>query len=138
MMHSPLWTRHLLEEHERMLRELAARPRLDRPDRTRRTWIRDHISWLGPKPATLRSQRKDVTIRRASTRDAAQLAELAAMSERRVPTGAILVAEVEHALVAAVPLDGGPALSDISRPTADVIQLLELRSNQLRRAARAA
>ena len=63
---------------------------------------------------------------------------LAAMSERRIPTGVILVAEVEHELVAAVPLDGGPPLSDISRPTADVIQLLELRSNQLRRAARAA
>ena len=79
--------------------------------------------------------RADVTIRRASTRDAAQLADLAAMSERRVPTGVVLVAEIEHALVAALPLDGGPVLSDISRPTADVVQLLELRSNQLRDAA---
>jgi len=138
MMHNSLWDHHQRQEHERMLRELAARPRFDRLDRPKRTWLHGHGSWLGTKPVVSRGSRKDVTIRRASTRDAAQLAELAAMSERRIPTGVILVAEVEDELVAAVPLDGGPPLSDISRPTADVIQLLELRSNQLRRAARAA
>ena len=134
MMHNRLWVRYEREEHERMLRELAARPRFDRVERHRRTWLRDRVSWFGSRPAVSRGPRKDVTIRRASTGDAAMLAELAAMSERRIPTGVILVAEVEDELVAAVPLDGGPALSDISRPTADVIQLLELRSNQLRRA----
>jgi len=135
MMTDPLWARYHREEHERMLRELAARPRFDRVDRPKRTWLRDRVSSFRAKPAVSRGLRKDVTIRRAYTRDAAQLADLAAMSERRIPTGVILVAEVEDALVAAVPLDGGPALLDISRPTADVVQLLELRSNQLRRAA---
>ena len=67
-----------------------------------------------------------------------QLAELAALSERRVPTGVVLVAQVEHELVAAVPLEGGHALADITRATADVVQLLELRSRQVRRAREAA
>jgi len=57
---------------------------------------------------------------------------LAELSERRVPSGLVLVAEVESSIVAALPVEGGPLLSDLRRPTRDVAQLLELRSAQIR------
>jgi hypothetical protein len=73
-----------------------------------------------------------VTIRPAGTTDRSELARLAELNERHIPEGRILVVEVESSLVAALPLDGGPLLSDLWRPTADLVQLLELRSGQIR------
>ena len=51
MMHNPMWARYQREEHERMLRELASRPRFDRLDRPKRLKLRERFSWLGAKPA---------------------------------------------------------------------------------------
>jgi hypothetical protein len=126
-------------EHERMLREIASRPRFSREDPREPGWARRRLATLRSSSVVpTRNPGQTVTIRRASAADASQLAELAALSERRVPTGPVLVAQVEYDLVAALPLAGGPALADITRATADVVQLLELRSEQLRRAQRAA
>lgn len=126
-------------EHERMLNEIAAHPRLDRADPNERGFLRRRLAGLRTEPAVATADSgRTVTIRRASIADAQQLAELAALSERRVPRGPVLVAQIERHLVAAVPLEGGPALADITRATADVVQLLELRSRQVRRAQEAA
>lgn len=126
-------------EHERMLREIASHPRFDREDPREPGWARRRLVALRSSPVVAtRNPEQTVTIRRASAADASQLAELAALSDRRVPTGPVLVAQVEYDLVAALPLAGGPALADITRATADVVQLLELRSEQLRRARLAA
>ncbi len=46
----------------------------------------------------------------------------------------MLVAEVDDHVVAALPVEGRYVLTDLWRPTGDVAQLLELRSEQLRAA----
>jgi hypothetical protein len=131
-----------LESLQREIRELQAhRPRFDRPEHSSRGRIRGFVRALGHSPAHAagvpgKSVPK-VTIRPARAADLGDLTRLAELSERRLPTGPVLVAEVESELVAALPLEGGPLLSDLWRPTHDVAQLLELRSEQLRAAERA-
>ena len=128
-----------VDEMNRALREMSGRPRLDRDHR--RSGGR-----LGRALATLRGRHAvataatgaGVTIRRARPADTRSLDELATMSDRRSPRGHVLVAEIEAEIVAALPIDGGPAVTDIRRPTADILQLLELRSDQLRRNGRTA
>jgi hypothetical protein len=73
-----------------------------------------------------------VVIRPAAATDTRALVRLAEASERRLPSGLVLVAEVESRVVAALPMDDSYVLSDLLRPTSDVVQLLELRSEQLR------
>lgn len=78
-----------------------------------------------------------MTIRPASAADVRAITRLTEISERRVPSGLgglVLVAQIESDVVAALPVQGGPLLSDLRRPTADVAQLLELRSEQIRAA----
>ncbi|MFN8224186.1 MAG: hypothetical protein U0R50_13175 [Gaiellales bacterium] len=133
-MDNSLWLRYHRQERERVLQELASRPRLDRAPSARERLLA-RIARRTAIPAAIR---RNVTIRHAAPADAERLAELAAMSERRLPSGPILVAECGNGLVAAVPVDGGAVLADIRQPTADVVQLLELRSTQLRHALRAA
>ena len=75
-----------------------------------------------------------VTVRRFSERDIDGIRRLAALDEKPVPIGGVLVAELEGELVAALPLDGGEALADPFTPTEDIVALLELRARQLRKA----
>jgi hypothetical protein len=49
----------------------------------------------------------------------------------------VLVAAVDSEVVAALPVEGGHALTDLWRPTGDVVQLLELRAKQEQTARRA-
>ena len=89
-------------------------------------------------PATVASAvggRGTISIRRARPADGRAIARLEALADRRLPTGPILVAEVDGELVAAAPEDGGPVVSDPFRVTLDVAELLRLRSSQLRAAA---
>ncbi|HYY22407.1 MAG TPA: hypothetical protein VE780_11065 [Thermoleophilaceae bacterium] len=72
-----------------------------------------------------------VTIRPALAHDAAALSRLAALDSASPPRGAVLLAEVEGELWAALPLDGGPAIGDPFRPSGDLVRLLELRASQL-------
>jgi hypothetical protein len=73
----------------------------------------------------------EVTVRHSARGDASRIRELAALDSRRAPTGALLVAEVDGELVAAVSLAGEGAVADPFRPTADVVTLLELRAAQV-------
>lgn len=122
------------DDRERTTQELAARPRLDRAVTSGspiRRWIGELI---GPTPVRPLHPADRLTIRAATTGDRPQLVQLAELTERHVPEGPVLVAQVDTELIAAVPVAGGEALIDIRRGTADVVQLLELRSKQLRRA----
>jgi hypothetical protein len=76
-----------------------------------------------------------VTVRASMAADAARLRELAALDSRRPLAGELLVAEVDGALVAAISLEGDGAIGDPFRPTADVVNLLELRAAQIARPA---
>jgi hypothetical protein len=73
-----------------------------------------------------------VLIRAASPRDRRRLRRLAQLDSAPEPRGAMLVAEREGALVAAVPLAGGRVIADPFELTADAVSLLELRRAQLR------
>ena len=123
---------------DRELREIAqSRPRYDRASVHGRSRFRALIRSLAHTPAkatpTTRGGLPDVVIRSAGATDAHALTRLAQASERRFPSGPVLVAEVDEEIVAALPVDGH-VLTDLWRPTGDVVQLLELRSEQLRAA----
>ena len=83
-----------------------------------------------------------ITIRPSTNDDAQALAQLAAVESRELPAGQLLLAEVEGRVVAAAPLDARSApLADPFRPTAEIVELLKLRTrhisavHELRRAA---
>jgi hypothetical protein len=73
-----------------------------------------------------------VTVRAATPRDRDGLRLLAALESVGMPKGDLLVAEVSGEIVAALPLDGSPALSDPFRRTRHLVAMLELRAQQLR------
>jgi hypothetical protein len=72
-----------------------------------------------------------MTIRYASDGDARDLARLAALDSSKVPAGALLVAEVDGELWAAVAIARGAAIADPFRPSAPVVELLRARARQL-------
>jgi hypothetical protein len=57
---------------------------------------------------------------------------LAQLDSARRPSGPVLVAAVSGEPVAALPLDGGPAIADPFQRTAALVSLLELRVAQMR------
>ena len=82
----------------------------------------------------------DVVIRAATPADSAALVRLGALDGNRsagqlladaAADHAVLVAEVDGSLEAAVALDGGLAIADPFRPTALDLQLLSIRARQL-------
>lgn len=126
-------------DHIRERRELEhSRPRYDRVESRGRSRVREILRSLALAPAKAtrgsRGELPEVVIRPATATDARALVRLAEASERRVPSGLVLVAEVESRVLAAFPVDDRYVLSDPLRPTSDVIQLLELRAKQLRTA----
>ncbi len=127
-----------VENVHRELREITLqRPRLDRPDPRAQSRLRILLQRLAQPPARAICEPggvriPNVTIRTAQASDIRDLARLAELSERRVPTGLVVVAEIESHIVAALPVGGGPLLTDLRRPTGDVAQLLELRTGQIR------
>ncbi len=74
----------------------------------------------------------DVTVRLARSSDTRQLFSLAALDSASVPQGDVVVAESEGRIVAALPLAGGPAIADPFHRTVALVQMLELRAQQLR------
>jgi hypothetical protein len=72
-----------------------------------------------------------MTIRYASDRDAEGLARLAALDSSRVPAGALLVAEVDGELWAAVAIGRDAAIADPFRPSGPIVELLRSRARQL-------
>jgi hypothetical protein len=71
-----------------------------------------------------------ITIRPATAEDRGALARLAALDERPLPSGDVLLAFVDGELRAAVPARSGLAMADPFEPTADVVELLRLRAEQ--------
>jgi hypothetical protein len=72
-----------------------------------------------------------MTIRYASDGDAAALARLAELDSSKVPGGALLVAEVDGELWAAVAVGPGRAIADPFRPSGAAVELLRARARQL-------
>lgn len=79
----------------------------------------------------------DVTLRLSAPGDALALGCLAQLDSTLYGGSRVLVAEVDEALVAALPLDGGAAFADPFRRTAELVALLTLRLEQLAAAGEA-
>jgi hypothetical protein len=76
-----------------------------------------------------------LTIRHATASDVPALERLAVLDSRRMPSGELLVAEVDGRLVAALSIDTGAAIADPFERTAEIVELLRAR---VRRQARPA
>jgi hypothetical protein len=72
-----------------------------------------------------------VLMRRATAADAARIATVARLDDRRLPSGPFLVAEIADEIVAALSLSSGAVIADPFRPTADTVAMLRLRAAQL-------
>jgi hypothetical protein len=73
---------------------------------------------------------QSLTIRYATESDRPALTDLAALDSQPAPSGDAVLAFVGESLVAALPLDGGPALADPFRNTAAIVEMLEVRAAQ--------
>jgi hypothetical protein len=80
---------------------------------------------ISPTPLT------QIVIRFSERGDERALARLAGRDSQVVPKGALLVAEADGDLRAALPLDGRGAVADPFHPTEELIRLLEMRRSQL-------
>jgi hypothetical protein len=107
---NPFFSKEMADQHIRDLRREAAKGRAQKR----------------------RAQGDGLTVRAATLRDDEAVRVLAALEGVGMPKGPVLVAEIGHEVVAALPLDGGAALADPFRRTAHLVELLELRAKQLR------
>jgi hypothetical protein len=105
-----------------MANALAA-DRLREAERFRRS----RVEWSAES-----DQYESVTVRFARAGDADAVLNLAQLDGRHVPTRPMLVAEVDGELLAARSIVGGASIADPFRPTAHLVELLELRSTHLR------
>jgi hypothetical protein len=76
-----------------------------------------------------------ITIRRSTPADRAGIARLGTLDGRPAPDGETLLGFVDGELWAAVALDGGEALADPFRRTAELVDLLRLRAGLERRSS---
>lgn len=74
-----------------------------------------------------------LTIRPASASDATAIERLAALDSASAPPGSMLLAEVGDELWAAVEIEGGGTIADPFRPSGDLVELLHLRAERMRR-----
>lgn len=72
------------------------------------------------------------TMREARADDGERVERLAALDSCNVPTGRVLIGELDGELVAAMPIAGGPAIADPFTATSAYVSLLGLRAAQLR------
>jgi hypothetical protein len=72
-----------------------------------------------------------VIIRPAHESDASAVARVAARDGKPVPTGRLLVAEVEGVIVAALGIDSDERVADPFEPTAELLRLMEARASRL-------
>jgi hypothetical protein len=86
-----------------------------------------------PVPAV--SSQRLVLRRSGLAGDAAALTRLAQLDGAPRPTDAVLVAELDGEIVAAVPFDGGRAIADPFQPTAELVELLRTRTRLLAKSA---
>jgi hypothetical protein len=71
-----------------------------------------------------------LTIRTARGTDGPALDQLAVLDSQNVPAGEVLVAVVAGEIVAAYGVERGERIGDPFRPTADVLDLLELHASR--------
>jgi hypothetical protein len=76
---------------------------------------------------------ESVAVRVAGPEDEAAIRRVAALDCRDAPAGPLLVAEADGEVIAALPIDGGEAVADPFRWTADVVALMKMRAAQLER-----
>jgi hypothetical protein len=74
----------------------------------------------------------EVIVRLARDTDALALDRLAALSERPVPQGTLLVASVRGEVLAAAAVEGGPAIYDPFRRTAEAVSEICSQAKALR------
>jgi hypothetical protein len=75
---------------------------------------------------------EDITIRRTGAADGESLVRLAGLDSKHVPPGNFLLAEVDGEGWAAIALESGEVLADPFRPTADIVEMLQLRAARIR------
>jgi hypothetical protein len=78
-----------------------------------------------------------LTLRHANAADQAALIRLAALDSSRVPSGELLVGELDGVLVAAVSVDTGAVIADPFEHTAAIVASLRLRARGSERPAAA-
>jgi hypothetical protein len=76
-----------------------------------------------------------LTIRHATSADEAALRRLATLDSSRVPSGELLVAELDGELVAALSVDTGAAIADPFEHTAAIVDSLRAHSHRQSRPA---
>ena len=76
-----------------------------------------------------------LTIRHANAADEADLTRLAALDSSRVPSGELLVAQVDGNLVAALSVDTGAAIADPFEHTAAIVDSMRAQVARVPRAA---
>jgi hypothetical protein len=74
---------------------------------------------------------QNVTVRRSTSGDESALARLASLDSGSPPRGPALIAEADSRMLAALPLGSGRPIADPFEPTAELVQLLELRRSQI-------
>ena len=73
-----------------------------------------------------------LTIRHAVAADEADLIRLAALDSSRVPSGELLVAELDGALVAALSIDTGAGIADPFEHTAAIVESMRAQARESR------
>jgi hypothetical protein len=100
-------------------------------ERNRELERQARIARFRPAPAEPAEPPAALVLRLCSVHDDEALDRLAALEGQPPPRGRHLLAEVDGAVVAALPLGPGRPLADPFRATAHLMPLLELRARQL-------
>ena len=74
----------------------------------------------------------NITVRYSAASDLSELARLAALDSASPPRGPALIAEGDSRMLAALPLGSGRPIADPFEPTAEIVELLRLRAEQLK------
>jgi hypothetical protein len=73
-----------------------------------------------------------ITIRHATAADEADLTRVAALDSSRVPSGELLVAELDGRVVAALSIDTGAAVADPFEHTASIVDSMRAQARESR------
>ncbi|HKE78196.1 MAG TPA: hypothetical protein VKB54_02775 [Solirubrobacteraceae bacterium] len=76
-----------------------------------------------------------LTLRHANNADIAALTRLAALDSSRVPSGELLVAELDGKLVAAMSIDTSAVIADPFEHTASIVESLRAQADERERPA---
>ena len=73
----------------------------------------------------------NITVRYSVASDLSELARLAALDSASPPRGPALIAEADSRMLAVLPLGSGRPIADPFEPTAEILELLRLRAEQV-------